>query len=129
MPAFRVVALVALPITAFAIAVLAQNSGGSGIIIRINPETHLDSPVVQLSFAVVNPGQIALSKPVTVTAWVRSLDNQLIVLTALPVALIGPRALCRRGPFTGLDPWNPLPGEPLPRSARAAISAAGRRSN
>ena len=44
----------------------------SGLVIQVNPESHLDTPVASLSFQVNNPGEIAYSQPVTVTAWVRA---------------------------------------------------------
>jgi len=68
----------------------AQHSSGSGIAVQINHEAHLDPTTAQLSFRVMNSGEIAVSEPVTITAWVRSLPNQEILLTAELVTLNGP---------------------------------------
>jgi hypothetical protein len=76
--------------TGFALAVWAQSSGGSALVIRINPEAHLNPTSAQISFLVTNPGETVTSAPVTITAWVRSLPNQQIRLTAQPVNLTGP---------------------------------------
>jgi hypothetical protein len=76
--------------TGFALAVWAQSSGGSALVIRINPEAHLSPASTRLSFLVPNPAEIAISTPVTITAWVRALPNRQIRLTAQAVNLTGP---------------------------------------
>lgn len=71
-------------------AVQAQNAGSSGLVVQVNPEAHLSPSAATLGFQVTNPGDTVASQPVTVTAWVRSLPNQQIQLTARPVSLTGP---------------------------------------
>jgi hypothetical protein len=73
-------------ITGLTLALWAQNSG---LVVQVNPEAHLNPSTAQLSFAVTNPGETVVSAPVTITAWVRSLPNQQIQLTAQPVNLTG----------------------------------------
>ena len=81
-----VLAAACLPV----VAVLAQSSANSPLMVQVNPEAVLDTPVATLSFTVDNPGQIATSRPVAVTALVRDLPSQQIHLTAQPAALSGP---------------------------------------
>src|ERR1022692_4893876 len=88
--------------TGFALAVWAQSSGGSALVIRINSEAHLSPSSTRLSFLVTNPGEIATSTPVTITAWVRALPNQQIRLTAQPVNLTGPAGAIPLGTIA----WN-----------------------
>jgi len=71
-------------------AVHAQSAGSSGLVVQVNPEAHLSPSAAALAFQVTNPGDTVASQPVTVTAWVRSLPNQQIQLTAQPVSLTGP---------------------------------------
>lgn len=85
---WRVMSVVAMGVCA--LALWAQNPGGSALLVQVNPEAHLDPPAAQLSFQVTEPGELAASQPVTITAWVRALPNQQIRLTAQPAALNGP---------------------------------------
>jgi hypothetical protein len=84
----RTAAIVTLAVTALILQ--AQNSANRGLVIQINPESHLDTPQASLSFQVNNPGEIVYSQPVTVTAWMRALPNRQIQLTAQPQSLAGP---------------------------------------
>jgi hypothetical protein len=107
--------------TGFALAVWAQSSGGSALVIRINPEAHLNLSCAQLSFLVTNPGEIATSAPVTITAWVRALPNQQIRLTALPVNLAGPAGAIPPGTIA----WNGTMTSPPTGGATAAACTSG----
>ena len=78
----RAAAVIALAVTTLILQ--AQNSSSSGLVIQVNPESHLDTPVASLLFQVNSPGEIAYSQPVTITAWVRALPNRQIRLTAQP---------------------------------------------
>jgi len=82
---------------AVAISVFTLSGAGSGLVVQINPEIHLDTPVVPLSFAVDNPGEIAVNQPVTITAWVRSLPDRQIRLTARTATLNGPAGAAPTG--------------------------------
>jgi len=86
----RVAMAVVLAMNVSTLTVTAVAAAGTGLMVQINPEAHLDTPVASVSFNVVNPGQLAYSQPITVTSWVRALPNQQIQLTAQPVALAGP---------------------------------------
>lgn len=84
----RTTAVIALTLTTLILH--AQNSASSGLLVQVNPESHLDTPLANLSFQIDNPGGIAYSQPVIITAWVRALPNQQIQLTAQPQSLTGP---------------------------------------
>jgi hypothetical protein len=98
----RIVGVIALAIGIPAVAVWAQNRASSSLTVQVHPETHLDTPTASLSFTVNNPGQVATSQPVTITAWVRALPNQQIHLTAQPEALNGPAGAVPAGALR----WN-----------------------
>jgi hypothetical protein len=84
----RAAAVIALAVSTLVLQ--AQNSASSGLVIQVNPESHLDTPLASIFFQVNNPGEIAYSQPFTITAWVRALPSQQIHLTAQPQALTGP---------------------------------------
>ena len=86
----RVLASIVLAAIVPSVAVPAQSSGSVPLMVQVNPEARLETPMASLSFTVDNPGQIATSQPVTIAAFVRALPNQQIHLTAQPVALNGP---------------------------------------
>ncbi len=86
----RAAAVIALAASILALALHAQNSAGSGLVIQVNPESYLDTPVAGLSFQVNNPGETVYSRPVTITAWVRALAGQQIHVTLQPQMLNGP---------------------------------------
>jgi len=85
----RLTALLAVAVGGYAIALPAQNQSGSALEVQVNPEAHLDTPVVPLSFQLDNPGDTVSNQPVTITAWVRSLPGQQIQLAAQVAALTG----------------------------------------
>jgi hypothetical protein len=71
-----------------AIATLtAQNAS---LVIQVKPEAHLNPTAIPLTFTVANPGEVVVSQPVAVTAWVRALPGQQILLTAQLGTLAGP---------------------------------------
>ncbi len=86
----RIVGCVALVTGLLAVSVFAQGSGGTGLVIRVVPEAHLDTPVATVTFPVANPGQVVYSQPITFTAWVRSLPNQQIQVNAQAVKIQAP---------------------------------------
>ena len=113
-----------------AFCAFALGAGGSALVIQINPEARLTPSSIPLSFAVTNPGQLTLSQSVNITAWVRSLPGQQILVTAQPISVSGPSgplppssiswnglmstatggattALCTSGAFSG-GPAQPL---------------------
>jgi len=100
----RLTALLAVAVGGYAIALPAQNQSGSALEVQVNPEAHLDTPVVPLSFQLDNPGDTVSNQPVTITAWVRSLPGQQIQLAAQVAALTGPSgavpAVCTAGDFS-----------------------------
>jgi hypothetical protein len=75
-----------LALTGSMVSSAAQNTG---LMIQVNPEAHLDVTSVPFTFTVTNPGEVAVSQPVTVTAWVRNLPGQQIQLIAEAVTLAG----------------------------------------
>jgi hypothetical protein len=82
--------LIVCALAGSAILQQAQNGGSTGLAIRVMPESHIDPSSLELSFHVHSPGVTAESTPVKLYAWVRSLPNQQIRLTARPQLLTGP---------------------------------------
>lgn len=86
----------------------------TGLVIKVNPEAHLDISTIPLSFTVNEPGEVVMSQPVTVTAWVRALPGQQIELTAAVDGLDGPVSV----PLTALT-WSGAMG----RATGGAVTA------
>jgi hypothetical protein len=117
---FRWTGIAALAVTGCALAVRAQSSRGSALVVQVNPETHLNPSTTQLSFLVTNPGETVVSAPVTISAWVRALPNRQIRLTAQPVNLIGPAGAVPAGAIT----WNGAMASAT-EGATAAVCTSG----
>ena len=84
-PIYKTLALLLL--TGAASILSAQNTG---LTINVSPEAHLNVTSLPISFTVATPGEVAVSQPVTVSAWVRNLPGQQIQLMAQLDGLTGP---------------------------------------
>jgi hypothetical protein len=51
-------------------AAFGQDSAGTGLVIRVNPEAHLSPSSANLTFLVTKAGEIVVGQPLTVNAWV-----------------------------------------------------------
>ena len=102
----------------------AQNFAASALVIRVDPEIHLDTPSASLSFQLNNPGETLYSQPVAVTAWVRALPGQQIHLTALLQSLKGPSGDAQPASLTWTGAMSSATG-----GATAASCSAGGFSN
>jgi len=71
-------------------ALNALPAQSTGLVIQINPEAHLNPSSIPLTFTVTSPGEVVVTQPVTVTAWVRALPGQQILLTGQIESLTGP---------------------------------------
>jgi len=79
--------LAILTLTGAMAAVWAQSTS---LVIQVVPEAHITPSSVPLSFNVRNSGEVVVSEPVPVIAWVRALPGQQIRLTAQIGSLTGP---------------------------------------
>jgi hypothetical protein len=118
----RAAAVIALAVATLTLPAL--NSASSALVIQVNPESHLDTPLASLFFQVNNPGEIVYSQPVTITAWVRALPNREIHLTAQPQSLTGPSGAAPPASLT----WTAAMTNPT-GGAAAASCIAGDFSN
>jgi hypothetical protein len=73
-----------------AAAAWGQKSAATGLVIQVNPEAHLSPSTANLTFRVTQAGEIVVSQPITVSAWVRSVPGQQIQLIARVKSLTGP---------------------------------------
>lgn len=68
----------------------SQRTGGSTLMLQVQPEEHVSPSQVPFSIEVKADGSVVASVPVDITAWVRALPNRQIQLSARAGTLTGP---------------------------------------
>jgi hypothetical protein len=68
----------------------SQRTGGSALMLQVQPEARVSPSQVPFSIEVKADGSVTASVPVDITAWVRALPNRQIEVTARAGTLTGP---------------------------------------